>query len=138
MAAVTGSAQPNVTPLIDVLLTLLVIFMVIAPIAPKGEDALLPQPPTSTSTPPPEGTVVLQIVQNAGGETELRINRQAVPWSNLQQRLTEIFKFRATRVLFVQAEGALDWMEVAQAIGIAHAAGVDKVGLITARIQSGG
>ncbi len=134
MAMTNGSAQPNVTPLIDVLLTLLVIFMVITPIAPKGEDALVPQPPRPGPQPGPETVVVVQVHRGRVGETLVRINREDVPWSTLQQRLMDIFKMRAKKVLFVSADDQIPWMDVADVVGIAHAAGVDNVALMTAKL----
>ncbi len=134
MAMTNGSAQPNVTPLIDVLLTLLVIFMVITPVSPKGENALIPQAAEPGPQMPPEGTVVLQVFQGTAGDIHLKINQEEVARNDLQQRLGDIFKIRARRVLFVQAESDLPWMDVAEVIGIAHSAGVDNVGLMPARV----
>jgi len=134
------SADINVTPLIDVLLVLLIIFMVITPLTPKGLDALVPQPPppNAPKNEPTDRTVVVQLLKSGGGQPALKINQEDVAWENLQGRLSDIYKTRAEKGMFVKADTDLPFADVAQVIDIAHAAGVDKVGLITAKIEAGG
>lgn len=132
-------ADINVTPLIDILLVLLIIFMVITPLTPKGLDALVPQPPKDPQkqqSNPSDRTVVIQVIR-AGDRPALKINQDDSSWENLQGQLNDIFKTRAEKVAFVKGDTELPFADIASVIDIAHAAGVDKVGLITAKVEAG-
>jgi biopolymer transport protein TolR len=125
----------NMTPMIDVLLVLIIIFMVITPLTPKGLEALVPQPPPpgQKQTLSDQRTVVIVIDANHN----LMINNEPTTETTMGDRLTEIFKTRAERVVFVKGDPSLDFSYVAKAIDIAHGAGIDKVGLMTAKVEAG-
>ena len=134
------SCEINVTPLIDVLLVLLIIFMVITPLTPKGLDALVPQPPppNAPKNQNNDRTIVVQVIDRGPGQTPgVKINQDDATWDTLQGRLTDIFKTRAEKVMFVKGDDNIPFADVANVIDIGHASGVDKVGLITAKIEAG-
>lgn len=130
------SASMNVTPLIDVLLVLIIIFMVLPTPKQTGEEALIPHPSEAPQPVTPERTVVVQLLEGPGSRPELKINGEDVSWAGLRGRLHDVLKIRAERVLFLKADSSLDYEYVAQVIGIARSAGADKVGLITAKLES--
>ena len=115
---------------------LLVIFMVLRPVAPYGEDALIPQPSnTDNATPPPIRTIVLQVLHDAQGAATLKINDDAVSWQDLRGRLRDIYKLRAEKIMFVKADESIEWQDVAEAISLAHLAGVDQIALVAEKIE---
>jgi len=128
------TSEINVTPMIDVLLVLLIIFMVIVPALPRGEAALVPH---ASSSDPHADSVVLEVLRNSGGEIAFTINQQAVARQDLPARLAAIYANRARRVLFVKGDDSVSFAQVADAIDIGHAAGVDQIGLVTPKSMAG-
>jgi biopolymer transport protein ExbD len=129
------SSEINVTPMIDVLLVLLIIFMLIVPVTSSGESALTPKPARNDAS--RNGAVVLEVLRGTGGSEGFRINQQAVSREDLPARLQAIYANRADRVLFVKADDELAFAKVAGVIDMAHAAGVDRVGLMTPKAEAG-
>ncbi len=130
------SAEMNVTPLIDVLLVLLIIFMVITP-STLGLKALVPQAPGDPHPPADDQAVVLQVLDAGGGRTALKLNAEAVSWESVQARLHDVFLPRVDKVLFLKGDQNVNFEDVARAIDLARTAGVDRVGLVTAKIGAG-
>jgi len=128
-------ADINMTPMIDVLLVLIIIFMVITPLTPKGLETLVPQPPPPGAQANVQDTRTVVIVINR--DKSMLINTEPTDESRLGARLEQIFKTRAERVVFVKGDPDLDFQYVARAIDIAKGAGIDKVGLMTAKIEAG-
>jgi len=130
-----GPSRPemNVTPLIDILLVLIIVFMVI--VATSKEYVVNTQLPQEANREQPhqnERTIVIQIVWVPGQQNPmLKINQESVPWDDLEPALTRIFLSRAEKVAYVKGDDELDFEYVAQVIADAHNAGVTRVGLLT-------
>ncbi len=125
-------ADINVTPFIDILLVLLVIFMTISPTTRTGLKAAIPEPPPPGPEQPEENVVVLSMDRNG----LIRINQDEVEPSSLIERLQDIFKTRNDRTIFVQADDELLFNDVAQLIDAAKGAGVNRIGLMTEQITA--
>jgi biopolymer transport protein ExbD len=129
-----GPSRPeiNVTPLIDVLLVLIIMFMVIVAMSKKYKvDADLPQP-AENQPHQNERIIVIQIIWSAEKQVPLlKINQESVAWDDLEPQLARIFLTRAEKVVYVKGDGGLDFESVAQVIAEAHNAGIDRVGLVT-------
>lgn len=129
------SSEINVTPMIDVLLVLLIIFMLIVPLVPRGESASAPKPAMNDKN--PADAVVLELTGGSGGVVDYRINHQLVASEDVQQKVSEIFVNRARREMFVKADGRLAFTKVAEAVDTIRSAGVERVGLLTPAVEAG-
>ena len=130
------SSEINVTPLIDVLLVLLIIFMVIVPMVPKGQEALVPKPPKDDQT-YADRTIVVSVLRAVGNSLEYKINQDVVSKDALSARLAEIYANRAERVMFIKGDDDISYSQVAEVIDMGHSAGVDHVALLTPKVAAG-
>ena len=124
----------NVTPLIDVLLTLIIVFMVVVSMdKEQGETAQIPQPDQrQTAEQQQSRTVVIQVVwTTANHPPRVKIDQDEVRWEDLEMRLAKIYLTRAEKVVFVRGDADVDFQYVADVIDVAHHAGVERVGLLT-------
>jgi biopolymer transport protein TolR len=128
----------NVTPMIDILLVLLITFMAITPVAPKGLNALVPQPPKNPdNAPPSDDTIVVQVTNRPGATPGYKINDSDFTHEALEPKLAEIFSTRANKVFFIKGDPTVDYGYIADVIDMGHQAGVDNIGLITPKIEAG-
>jgi biopolymer transport protein ExbD len=120
-------SEINVTPMIDVLLVLIIIYLVITPIQSRGLAALVPQPATETTPDPPAHDIVITVLADG----QVNLNQEVMDLPRLERRLADLFKTRAVRVVFLRGDKGLEFREVARVMDAAKGAGAGPIGLMT-------
>jgi biopolymer transport protein ExbD len=130
MAMTLGSgrkAEINMTPMIDILLVLIVMFLIITPIAPRGLEALIPQDSRDRRVHAPDRPVVIEVLSDGS----FRVNKAPVEPGDLEPRLRDLVRIGAAEVFFIKGDHGIDYQRVAQAIDAANTVGARRIALMT-------
>jgi len=135
IGASKSKSEPNVVPLCDILLVLLIIFMVITPVLQKGIDIKLPE--TSTADDGGGGTSTTAIVLTMESDRTIKINQDVIELNLLENRLRDMYQIRQDKTIFIRADESLPYQDVLRIIDIAKGAGIETLGVIPERYASG-
>ncbi len=129
-----AKSEPNVVPLCDILLVLLIIFMVITPVAQKGVDIKLPESGSSNPDPTAQSNAIVLTLEN---DLSVKLNQSPLTIDMLETGLRDLFQTRQDKTIFIRADQSIAYEQVLRVIDIAKGAGIDVLAVIPERYQTG-